>query len=61
MKTPMLFKNMTFEKFFLLQLSKYVPIKTKVLRAYVPYISKTFLKYLIRENTNLNNAKNGSF
>lgn len=61
MKTPMLFKNMTFEKFFLLQLTKYVPIKTKILRVYVPYISKTFLKYLIRENTNLNSAKNGSF
>lgn len=61
MKTPMLFKNMTFEKLFLLQLSKYVPIKTKILRVYVSYISKTFLKYLIRENTNLNNAKNGSF
>ena len=57
----MLFKNMTFEKLFLLQLSKYVPIKTKILRVYVSYISKTFLKYLIRENTNLNNAKNGSF
>ena len=61
MKTPMLFKNMTFEKLFLLQLSKYVPIKTKILRVYVSYISKTFLKYLIRENANLNNAKNGSF
>ena len=61
MKTPMLFKNMTFEKLFLLQLSKYVPIKTKILRVYVSYISKTFLKYLIRENTNLNSAKNGSF